>query len=85
MFEPAYIRLAQAVVLQAVKDVIKPVRFSPNDRSARSIKADARKFIRKAALEDGYERGIFELAGMDPRLVLAHLETARNHTGRGKF
>ncbi|AEG14490.1 hypothetical protein SAMN02745218_01147 [Desulfofundulus australicus DSM 11792] len=74
MFEPAYIRLAQAVVLQAIKDVIKPVRFSSNDRSARSIKADARKFIRKAVLEDGYERGIFELAGMDPRRVQAYLE-----------
>jgi hypothetical protein len=85
MFEPAYIRLAQAVVLQAVKDVIKPIRFGPHDRSAGSIKADARKFIRKAALEDGYERNIFELAGVDPRRILAHLEEKmKNHEDKGK-
>ncbi|MGB9804850.1 hypothetical protein [Desulfofundulus sp.] len=74
MFGPAYIRLAQAIIIQAVKDVIRPVRFGPHDHSAGYIKADARKFIRKAALEDGYERGIFELAGMDPRWVQAYLE-----------
>ena len=74
MLEPAYVRMAQAIVLRAVKDALNPVRNGSHDYSARYIKADARKFIQKAALEDGYERGIFELAGIDPRLVLAHLE-----------
>ncbi|RKO66408.1 hypothetical protein [Desulfofundulus salinus] len=85
MFEPAYTRLARAVVLQAVKDAVNPVRCGSRDYSVRNIKADARKFIRKAVLEDGYEHGIFELAGVDPRRVLAHLEERmKTHVDSGR-
>ncbi|WP_435374052.1 hypothetical protein [Desulfofundulus salinus] len=85
MFDPAYIRLAQAVVLQALKDAVNPVRLNGRDYSARHIKADARKFIRKAVREDGYERSIFELAGVDPRRVLTHLEERmKRHVDSGR-
>lgn len=61
-----YRQIARAVVAQAVWDVLKPRHVSSESERV-LVREDALRFIRKAVEEDGYERWLFEVAGVCPR------------------
>ncbi|RDV83892.1 hypothetical protein [Ammonifex thiophilus] len=67
-----YRRVARAVVAQAVWDVLKP-RHVSSEAERVLVREDALRFIRKAVEEDGYERWLFEVAGVCPRRLLKKL------------
>ncbi|MBO8128923.1 MAG: hypothetical protein H0Z39_06960 [Peptococcaceae bacterium] len=70
----AYRRLARAIVSQAVRDVLRPVKVNARDWPVWYIRADARRFLRNGAEKDGHECCVFELAGICPRQVLKAIE-----------
>ncbi|ACX52026.1 MULTISPECIES: hypothetical protein [Ammonifex] len=65
----AYREIARAVVFQALRDAIKP-KFVSSEGERRAVKEDALRFLRKAVEEDGYERLLFEVAGICARQAL---------------
>jgi hypothetical protein len=74
-------QLARATVLQAMRDILYPARFEKDEAGQEEIRRDALFFLSIAVDEDGYERGVFELAGICPRrLRNAVLRDGRHKT-----
>ncbi|MGO0122250.1 hypothetical protein [Desulfothermobacter acidiphilus] len=76
----AYREIARAVVFQALRDAVKP-KFVSSEGERRAVKEDALRFLKKAVDEDGYERLLFEVAGICARQALKWLAELRASQG----